>query len=99
MVGEEMRRSSVSHFLDLSADYMRRLRQIYYELARSLPNDPAAPPYIRLTRSAATTPLALSAKPVLQTIARAAVAYRALPITGEATAEKPLRRTSDALTE
>lgn len=99
MIGEEIRRRNLSQLSDLTTDSKRRLRQIYVELARSLPDDPAAAHYVQLMSSAAAMPLVLSAKQVLQEIVRGAVANRTLPATENDGAGKPSRRVGDALAE
>jgi hypothetical protein len=81
MVGEEMRRRKVVRLADLSNDTKRRLRQIYTELSRSLPDDPAGQHYVQLmSSSTVATPLADSARRVLQEIVRAAASNRARPV-------------------
>ncbi|MCI0333708.1 MAG: matrixin family metalloprotease, partial [Planctomycetes bacterium] len=40
MVGEEIRRRNIKHISELEPETKRRLKQIYTELARSLPEDP-----------------------------------------------------------
>jgi hypothetical protein len=99
MIGEEIRRRDITRLYDLTAGSKRRLGQIYAALARTLPEDPAAPHYVRLMSSAADTPLAASAKHVLQEIVRAAASNRALPVgNGDGNTERS-RREGDALTE
>ena len=104
MIGEEMRRRNVTHLSELSPETKKRLRQVYMELSRSMPKDPAGLHYVQLMGSAASTPLAISSKSVLQAMVRAAVANRALPMAGLPMAggdstTGPTRRTGDALTE
>jgi hypothetical protein len=99
MIGEEMRRSRITRISDLEADTKRRLRQIYTELARSLPDDPAGFHYMQLIGSASATPLAESTRHVLQEIVRAAVANRAIPAASDGGVAVQSRRTGDDLTE
>jgi hypothetical protein len=98
MVGEEMRRRSVERLADLSSETKRRLRQVYTELSRSLPDDPAGQHYVQLMSTATvSTPLAESARQVLQEIVRAAVSNRARPVpTGDASVGE-MRRVGDDL--
>ena len=99
MVGEEIRRRDIKHISDLKPDTRRRLRQIYTELARSLPEDPAGFHYAQLMGSTAGAPLSVAAKTVLQEMVRAAVANRALPEPPSKGAGGESRRSGDALTE
>jgi len=99
MVGEEIRRRNIKHVSDLAPDTRRRLRQIYTELARSLPEDPAGFHYAQLMGSTAGAPMSIAAKTVLQEIVRAAVANRALPEPPSKGAGGESRRSGDALTE
>jgi hypothetical protein len=99
MVGEEMRRRSAVQLADLSTDTKRRLRQIYKELSRSLPNDPAAQHYVQLmSTSSIAAPLAESARRVLQEIVRTAVSNRARPAAGSNIAATKSRLVGDDLT-
>jgi hypothetical protein len=97
MIGEEIRRSNLKHISQLQYVTRRRLDQIYKELARSLPDDPAGLHYSLLMR-AAETPLSAAAKQVLQQIGRAAADNRSLPV-GTNGGNQPARREGDALTE
>jgi hypothetical protein len=99
MIGEEMRRRNIARTDELSADTKRRLRQIYMELARSLPEDPAAVHYGQLIGSAATMPLVVATKQVLQEIRDAAVANRTLPMARPGNPAERFRREGDALTD
>jgi hypothetical protein len=99
MVGEEMRRRNVVRLADLSNDTKRRLRQIYSELARSLPNDAAGQHYVQLmSTTTVATPLAESARHVLQEIVRAAVSNRARPIASGVRPLGEVRLAGDELT-
>jgi hypothetical protein len=102
MVGEEIRRRDIKRISELEPITRRRLRQIYMELARSLPNDPAGFHYAQLIGSTAGEPLSVAAKAVLQEIVRSAAANRALaePIDGiNDDAGGKSRRSGDKLTE
>ncbi len=99
MVGEEIRRRNIRHISELEPETKRRLKQIYTELARSLPEDPAGYHYVQLMGSSAGTPLSLAAKQVLQPIVRAAASNRALPVAPDRGLGGISRRTGDALTE
>ena len=77
MITEEMRRSNISKVSQLQYVTRQRLEQIYRELARTMPEDPAGFQYAGLMRTN-ETPLALSTRQVLQQIVRAAVENRAL---------------------
>jgi hypothetical protein len=99
MVGEEIRRRDLTHISELTPDTRLRLKQIYEQLSRSLPNDLSSMRFLQLMSSAAATPLAASAKKVLQEIRRAAVANRALPVAISGDGGAPSRREGDALTD
>ncbi|HEX5471121.1 MAG TPA: M12 family metallo-peptidase [Lacipirellulaceae bacterium] len=98
MVCEEMRRSNVKSVSDLKYVTRRRLEQIYRELARAVPDDPAAMHYASLMRTS-ETPLALATRQVVQQIVRAAVDNRALPAAAAVGSNANTRRDGDALTE
>jgi hypothetical protein len=97
MVTEEMRRSNISHVSQLSYLTRRRLEQIYLELTRTMPEDPAGFQYAGLMRTN-ESPLAQSTRQVLQQIVRAAVENHALPVTVVEGSKQPARREGDALT-
>ena len=97
MITEEMRRSNISKVSQLNYVTRRRLEQIYVELTRAMPEDPAGFQYAGLMRTN-ETPLALSTRQVLQQIVRAAVENRALPVTAIEGSKQPARREGDALT-
>jgi hypothetical protein len=102
LVGEEMRRNNVKKITDLSADGKRRLGQIYTELSRAFPDDPASKHFIQIMQSSSAMPLAAGTKRVLQEIVRAALANKALPAAetgGTNTAGKQQRREGDGLTQ
>jgi hypothetical protein len=97
MVTEEMRRSKISNVSQLQYATRRRLEQIFLELARTMPEDPAGAQYAGLMRTN-ETPLAMSTRQVLQQIVRAAVENKGLPITIVEGSKQPARREGDALT-
>jgi hypothetical protein len=97
MITEEMRRSKISNVSQLNYVTRRRLEQIYSELTRAMPEDPAGFQYAGLMRTN-ETPLALTTRQVLQQIVRAAVDNRALPVTAIEGSKQPARRESDTLT-
>jgi hypothetical protein len=99
LLGEEIRRRNVKQLSELTSDTRRRLEQIYLQLSRSMPDDPAGMHYVQLMRSATTTPMAGPAKHVLQAIVRAAISNHALPLGIDMGSGIPSRRTGDALTE
>ncbi|HEX2475909.1 MAG TPA: hypothetical protein VHK01_14255 [Lacipirellulaceae bacterium] len=99
IVGEEMRRGNVTRLADLSNETKRRLRQIYTELARSLPNDPAGQHYVQLMgTTTVATPLTDAARHVLQEIVRAAVSNKARPVESGGTSTPIARLVGDDLT-
>jgi hypothetical protein len=99
MVGEEMRRRNVTRLADLSNETKLRLRQIYTELARSIPNDPAGQHYVQLMgNTTVATPLTEAARHVLQEIVRAAVSNKARPVASGGTATPVTRLVGDDLT-
>jgi hypothetical protein len=97
MITEEMRRSNISNVSQLQYTTRRRLEQIYKELTRTMPEDPAGFQYAGLMRTN-ESPLTVSARQVLQQIVRAAVENRALPLTAVEGSNHPSRREGDALT-
>jgi hypothetical protein len=99
MICEEMRRRNVMHLSALLPETKRRLQQIYIELARSLPDDPAGLHYVGLMSSAHATPLVGAARRVLQQITMAAAENRALPVATESGTTASTRLEGDALTE
>lgn len=99
MVGEEIRRRNIKHISELKPDTRRRLKQIYTELARALPKDPAGLRYVQLMGSTAGAPIAVSAQKVLQAIVHAAAANQALPEPPIQGAGGQSRRSGDQLTE
>jgi hypothetical protein len=97
MVGEEIRRRRITHVSNLLPETRRRLKQIYSELAKSLPDDPAAFRYVQLMGSAEALPAGTAARQLLHEIVRAAASNRTLP--AEAIGGNgETRRTGDALT-
>ena len=97
MVTEEIRRSNISKVSQLQYVTRKRLEQIYRELARTMPEDPAGYQYAGLMRTD-ETPLALTTRQMLQQIIRAAVENRALPVTVAEGSKQHARREADALT-
>jgi hypothetical protein len=99
MISDEMRRRKLTTLAELSPETRKRLSQIYLELSRSLPEDPAAMSYAQMVRSEAASPLVVGARQVLQQIVRAAADNRALPRAAKAVdKDAPTRREGDALT-
>lgn len=80
MISDEMRRRGVTKLAELSPDTRKRLGQIYMELSRSLPEDPAAMTYAQIVRSETASPLVVASRQVLQQIVRAAADNRGLPV-------------------
>jgi hypothetical protein len=99
MVSEEMRRNNALDLAGLSADTKRRLGQIYGELARTFPDDPASKHFVALMESSGRVPLAVGAKHVLDEIARAALTNKTLPLAESSTDGAETRRVGDRLTE
>ncbi|MCI0493274.1 MAG: hypothetical protein L0Z07_10095 [Planctomycetes bacterium] len=87
IVGEEMRRRNIHHFTELTPGSRRRLRQIYGQLSKSLPDDPAGAIFLALTNPAtSSTPTTQDAaalisgtRHVLVRISQAAKSNQALP--------------------
>jgi hypothetical protein len=99
MVGEEVRRRNLTRLADLSNETKLRLRQIYTELSRVIPNDPAGQHYVQLmSTSTAATPLTDAARHVLQEIVRAAVSNKARPAASAGSATTKARLVGDDLT-
>jgi hypothetical protein len=99
IVGEEIRRRDIQRVSQLEPETKRRLRQIYTELARSLPDDPAGFHYAQLIGSSSGAPLSVATKTVLQEIVRSATSNRALPEPISGVADGHSRRSGDQLTE
>lgn len=99
IVGEEIRRRDIKRISELLPESKRRLRQIYTELGRSLPDDPAGFHYAQLVGSTTGAPLSVAAKSVLQEIARSAASNRALPEFIGGAPDGQSRRSGDQLTE
>jgi hypothetical protein len=98
MISEEVRRSGATKVSDLQFVTRQRLEQIYRELARALPTDPAGPHYASLMKTG-ETPLVVTAKQILQQITRAAVENHTLPASEIKGSKLPVRRQGDALTD
>jgi hypothetical protein len=98
LMAEEMRRNGAEKLPGISADTKRRLRQIYTELSRALPDDTAGQRYTQLMDTTSTLPLSAGTKQVLQAIVRAAVANKSLPASADAEPGKQSRLEGDALT-
>ena len=98
MICEEMRRRNLTKLAELSPETKKRLGQIYMELARALPDDPAAFSYAQIVKSESGSPLVVATRQVLQQIVHAAIDNRALPITSSPTSTTPARRVGDELT-
>ncbi len=99
MISDEMRRRKLTKLGELSAETRKRLGQIYMELARSLPDDPAALAYAQIVRSESGSPLVLATRQVLQQIIRAAIDNRTLPTASIGSSLQQTRRQGDILTE
>ncbi len=97
MVGEEIRRRDVDRFAELTSGTKNRLRQIYTELAKAFPTDPATEQFKRSVTPRTDVPIVAGTKHVLGAIVRAAEANRHRPATTDGT--QPARREGDALTE
>ena len=74
LVSEEMRRNNAQDLAGMTVDTKRRLRQIYGELARTFPDDPASQHFVSLMETSGRVPLAAGAKQVLNELSRAALA-------------------------
>jgi hypothetical protein len=98
IISEEMRRRNLKTLAELSPETKKRLGQIYMELARALPDDPAAFHYAQLVRSESGSPIVVAARQILQQIVRAAVENRALPLSSTSIKDVSTRRQGDELT-
>ncbi|MCC7475187.1 MAG: hypothetical protein IT425_07310 [Pirellulales bacterium] len=99
IISDEMRRRELSSVSELDVNTRKRLGQIYLELARALPDDPAAPRYAQLVRSEANSPVVVAAKHVLERIVGKAMENRALPTAKGNEPGTLVRRQGDELTE
>jgi hypothetical protein len=99
MISDEMRRRNLTKLSELSPETRKRLSQIYLELARSLPDDPAAMSYAQMVRSESGSPIVVGARQILRHIVRAAADNRALPPGSKSTEkDSSTRRQGDELT-
>jgi hypothetical protein len=99
IIGEEMRRRNLTKLAELLPETRTRLVQIYTELGRALPKDPAPGVFAQLVRSESGSPLVTAAHDVLQQITRAAINNRTTPPSTLGTDLLANRREGDALTE
>ncbi len=108
LVGEELRGRKIRGIWDLGPEVKSQLRQIYGDLAKSLPDDPAAEAYrkaLDLKESPPTTPRVLTplAKHIRQVVkAVTLAAERNVKLPDKRIAErfgKPYRLSGDELTE
>jgi hypothetical protein len=99
IIGEEMRRRNLTKLAELSPDTRKRLVQIYTELGRAIPDDPAPAIFAQLVRSESGSPLVTAAREVLKQITRAAINNRSLPPASLGGTAQKTRREGDALTE
>ncbi len=109
LFAEEIRTHSLKNLRQLRPTTKARLRQIYTELARALPDDPVAAKYVELFREVQlTTPsgapvrgsaLLEGARSVLAALVQAAERNQRLPLTTDRTGKQPSRLTGDRLTE
>ena len=106
MIGEELRRRSITKFRELSPETKERLAQIYRELVRANPDDPTAKRYLQMssgrnTKSSKPLTLDQATRRVVQQVVRAARTNIRLPVAGGSGSRGPrrIRRKGDALTE
>jgi hypothetical protein len=107
LVGEELRRGARS-LPGMSARTRERLRQVYTDLARAVPDDPTAARYVGLLEQQAPAPrpaavqgpapLVEATRKVLAALVTAAEENQRLPLSSAAAAGGPHRLTGDALT-
>jgi hypothetical protein len=98
IISEEMRRRNLTKIGELAPDTRKRLGQIYTELARALPDDPAAFQYAQIMKSESGTPLVVATRQVLKQMVSASIENRSLPApVGSANGPKT-RRQGDMLT-
>jgi hypothetical protein len=97
MICEEIRRSNITNVSQLQFVTRRRLEQVYREISRTIPEDPAAFRYASLMRTH-ETPVAISARQVLQRIVSAAMENHSLPTVAIEASKQPARRAGDELT-
>jgi hypothetical protein len=98
IISEEMRRRHLTSIGELAPETRKRLGQIYTEIARSLPDDPAAAIYAQLVKSESGTPIVNASRQVVKQIEQAAMDNRMLPTTAINGANPQTRRAGDALT-
>lgn len=98
IISDEMRRRNLTQLSELAPETRRRLGQIYMELARTLPNDPAAFTYAQRVTSESSSPIVIVSRHVLKAIVHAAIDNRARPVAAGAVANVEARRQGDALT-
>jgi hypothetical protein len=98
IISEEMRRRHLTSIGELAPETRKRLSQIYTEITRSLPDDPAAAIYAQLMKSESGTPLVNASRQVLQSIGKAATDNRTLPAQAVEGTNIQSRRAGDVLT-
>lgn len=98
IISEEMRRRHLTSIGELAPDTRKRLGQIYSEIARSLPDDPAAAIYAQLVKSESGTPIVNAARQVVKQIGQVAMDNRMLPSTAVGGSNPQIRRVGDILT-
>lgn len=98
IISDEMRRRNLTKLGELSADTRKRLGQIYMELVRAMPDDPAAFTYAQMMKSESNSPVVTAARQILQKIVHAAVENRTLTPSSGPTDKQPSRRNGDEIT-
>lgn len=92
---EEVRARGVDKINDVSSPTNLRMRQVYGQLAKTFPADPAAKQFLGLTSQVIVT----GTRKVIRNVVRAAEANARLPAADQVAAGQPSRTEGDALTE
>lgn len=101
IISEEMRRREITTMGELGSDTRKRLGQIYMELGRAIPDDPAAFHFAQIVRSEDATPIVVATRKVVQAITQAALENRSLPppVGTNSHSTIPTQRKGDELTD
>lgn len=99
IISEEMRRREITKMGELGSDTRKRLGQIYMELGRAIPDDPAAFHFAQIVRSENSTPIVVATRTVVAAISRAALDNRMRPVPVGSSSITPTQKQGDTLTD
>lgn len=98
LVAEGIRGRAVTRLDDLPSETRLRLREIYTEVGKTVPDDPAAGILVSMLDRTGATVVAHGARRVVQEVVRTAEINQQLPRAENAAAEEPSRYEADELT-